>query len=293
MKNALLMTSVELATAATAALALAQSPTNDDRSKDGSCEHGYVAAPPGSESLTGQLAPNSIQLFMDDEFEGTELTVTALDTSTTPGALNEMTKGLNDSMSAVRWNLPPGVVVVFYEDPAGKGEQLVLWGKGQHPDLDKWDCNDKMSRWAWYDVGAGNGSNRSAGASLPPRGSDPVASAVPANTIQMFIDKDFRDDLKQVSPVTGQTHGQQLEMPSGTADRLTSMRWNLPEGVVVTLHQTGDGEKQQIALWGQGQVKDLDVWDFNDKASRWAWSYVGAPSSTPNAPPPARPSDRP
>jgi hypothetical protein len=263
---------------------------------DASCEHGYVAAPPGSEALTTPLAPQSIQLFMDDEFKGTELMISGFDASMTPGALNEMSKGLNDSMSAVRWNLSPGVIVVFYEDASGKGEQLVLWGKGQHSDLDKWDYNDKASRWAWYDVGGGM-TDRSAGANLPPNGSEPPATAVPVNTIQVFIDKDFRDDMKQISPVSGQPHGQPHDLPSGVGDKLTSLRWNLPDGVIVMLHQTGDAEKQQVALWGSGQVKDLDVWDFNDKASRWSWSYVGSPAATkpttPPSTPPAMPSNPP
>jgi hypothetical protein len=109
----------------------------------------------------------------------------------------------------------------------------------------------------------------------------------------MHIDKNFRDDMQQVSPVTGQTPNARHELPANMRDKLTSMRWNLPDGVLVMLYQDANGKKQQIGLWGQGQVKDLDLFDFNDKASRWSWAYVGtAPTMAPKSPNRTMPPDR-
>jgi hypothetical protein len=98
------------------------------------------------------------------------------------------------------------------------------------------------------------------------------------------VDKEFRDDLKQISQVTHMAPGERHELPSPMRDSLTSLRWNLPPGVVVTLYQDAAGRNQSVALWGQGEVRDLDVWDFNDKASRWSWTYVGAPTAKPHTP---------
>jgi hypothetical protein len=63
------------------------------------------------------------------------------------------------------------------------------------------------------------------------------------------------------------------------------MRWNLPEGVIVMFYQDANGKKQQVAVWGQAQLADLDAWDFNDKASRWSWAYIGSPTRSRVTPP--------
>jgi hypothetical protein len=67
-------------------------------------------------------------------------------------------------------------------------------------------------------------------------------------------------------------------VPKKMGDSLTSLRWNLPEGVIIMLYQDAGGKKQQVAIWGEGELADLDLWDFNDKISRWSWAYVGAPA---------------
>jgi hypothetical protein len=236
---------------------------------------GHIPAPPGSETLTATLEANTVQLFEANNYEGSTATLNASDAAPQSGGLRELPHGLADSLTSLRWNVEPGVVVVFYEDSGGKGEQLIIWGKGQSPDISRWDFNDKASRWTWYDVG-GSGMAASAGGMRAPHGAQPLSTSVPENTIQFFVDKNFENDMKQVSPMTAEKHGELHAVPSHEADRLTSLRWNLPEGVIVMLYQDAGGKKQQVAIWGEGQVPDLDIWDFNDKVSRWSWAYVGA-----------------
>ena len=244
---------------------------------------GYVPLPPGAETLTTPLPENSLHLYTGDGFEGVNSELSGIDKSFTAGALNEIPAGMKDGVTALRWNLPPGVVVVLYEDAAGKGEQLILWGKGQVPSVLKWDFNDKASRWAWYNVGGGRHAP-SAEAMLLPHGATPSAQATPANSLQLFVDTNFGNDMEQISPVTGVRAGEFQRMPKATGDSLSSMRWNLPEGVIVLLYQDAGGGKQQTAIWGRGEINELDKWDFNDKASRWTWSYVGAPNGASETP---------
>jgi len=251
-------------------------PSAQPQRPDAGASSGYVALPPGAETLTTPLAENSLILFTGEGYDGVKSELVGIDKSFAAGALNEIPQGLKDGVTSLRWNLPPGVVVVLYEDAAGKGEQVILWGKGQAPTVGKWDFNDKASRWAWYNVGGGRNAP-SAEAMLLPHGATPAAEAMPANSLQYFIDTNFRNDMEQVSPVTAQKAGEFQRMPKGTGDSLSSLRWNLPEGVVVVLYQDAGGGKQQTAIWGRGEIADLDTWDFNDKASRWTWSYVGAP----------------
>src|SRR5687768_14210671 len=39
--------------------------------------------------------------------------------------------------------------------------------------------------------------------------------------------------------------------------------------------EDGGAKGEQFPIWGRGQVDRLSTFDFNDKASRWAWYYVG------------------
>jgi hypothetical protein len=266
---------------------LQKEPSQDKPAKSDSACHGYIAAPAGSETLVSELASGTVEMFKDDNFDDTSAASTGIASGTAAGALTDLPKDLGDSMTSVRWNLPPGVVVVFYEDGTGKGEQLVLWGKGQYSDLQKLDFSDKASRWAWYDIGGSRDASRNSKSQIPPRASEPNSATVSDNAMQFYVDRNFRDDMKQVSSVTGTAAGELQELPSPMRDSLTSMRWNLPEGVIVMLYQDADAGKQQMAIWGQGEMKDLDILDFNDKASRWSWAYVGAPMTEKPAVPPS------
>ena len=70
------------------------------------------------------------------------------------GQLQNLPAELKDSMSSLQWNVPPGVVVVFYQDAGGLKQQAAIWGIGQFRNIDTWDFNDKVSRWAWYQLGS-------------------------------------------------------------------------------------------------------------------------------------------
>jgi hypothetical protein len=241
---------------------------------------GFIAAPPGSETLNVALEAPSIQLFANANFKGTEATLSKLDNINPQGKANDMPKDLNDSVSSLRWSLPRGALVIFYEDAAPKGEQLVLWGSGQMAELTKWDFNDKASRWAWFNAGGGGTPLRGDATTVPPVGSESLGIALSDNTLQLFKDKGFGNDMKQISPVTSVRAGELQDIPSDIDDSLTAIQWNLPEGVIVMLYEDADGKKDRVAIWGKGQVSDLDGWDFNDKASRWSWAYIGEPTKS-------------
>ena len=238
---------------------------------------GYIAAPPGSETLNTTLETPSIQLFTNANFSGTESTLNKLDRLNPQGKANEMPERFNDAVSSLRWNLPRGAIVVFYEDAAARGEQLVLWGSGQMSELSKWDFNDKASRWAWFNVGGGGTPLRDDARTVAPSGSESLGTSLAGNTLQLFKDKSFGNDMKQISPATSVKAGELQQMPSGFNDTISSAQWNLPAGVIVLLYEDVDGKKDRVAIWGQGQISNLDTWDFNDKASRWSWAYIGEP----------------
>jgi hypothetical protein len=226
----------------------------------------YIERPPRTIAIVPgvTVAADSIQMYRDANFEDEKGSLTV--TGQPAGQAHELPNGLEDSLSSLRWSLPPGVLVIMYEDDGAKGEQLALWGTGQIDQLSEFDFDNKASQYAWYYVGGGEEPSQviQRGAALPV-GSVTVTGAapVPQNTLQLFKSKNFEANTVTLNPLT-QAANTLHELPEDLPDSLTSMRWNLPPGVILMFHQDADGGKQQVALWGNGQVADLDVWDFTN-----------------------------
>jgi len=248
---------------------------------------GASPRPYGTDDLTASVNDDAVQLFRDSDFKNDFAPLDGVTKSNKGGQTYDLPDELNDSLSSVRWNLPAGVVVVLYEDVGPKGEQLALWGKGQVSHLAKFDFNDKASRWAWYYVGGVTSPSRNLqdAASNGPLGAEIGSSAIGEDALEMFKDKNFKNTSATVSGVTGHPSATLERLPKDLPDSMTSLRWNLPPGVVVVFYQDASGLKQQAAIWGSGQMPDIDVWDFNDKVSRWGWYYVGAPGASSTANP--------
>ena len=240
----------------------------------------YIERPPGTVAIVGtaNVATDTVQLYRDANFQDDVVPIN-VSGAQPAGQAHDLPAGMKDSLSSLRWSLPPGVLVIFYEDAGAKGEQLALWGSGQIDHLSEFDYDNKASQYAWYYVGGMQDPSEviARGATLPVGSVTATGTApLPANTLQLFKSKNFEANTVTISPLA-QAANTLHRLPEDLPDSLTSMRWNLPPGVVLMFHQDADGGKQQVALWGNGQVSDLDVWDFNDKASRWAWHYIGSP----------------
>lgn len=241
---------------------------------------GWSAYPIGASDTAAAIPENTIQLFRDTEFRD-DLTPIANVTALTPGGAHDLPADMEDSVSSLRWNLSPGIVVVFYEDDGAKGEQLAIWGNGEMARLSRWNFNDKPSSWAWYYAGGAPTVTTvlERAAVVYPTGTVVIAREVPAltpGTIHLYRNVDFGGQHEVIADVMSQPHNTLTRLPSGLNDDVSSMRWNLPPGVVVMFYQDAQGEKQQAAIWGNGQVSDVDEWDFNDKISRWSWHYIGS-----------------
>ena len=101
---------------------------------------------------------------------------------------------------------------------------------------------------------------------------------IPADTMELYTDRDLKGTLKTFSPVTGES---QLEYHGllSINDQMTSLRWNLPEGVLVVFYDNIDGTGRQLAIWNKGEHPTVSPWNFNDRASSWAWYRLGELSS--------------
>ncbi len=238
---------------------------------------GYTARPPLSEDVSG-FPGNTIYLWWDAGFGGHKHQIHPVTQMPVGRPQNfpdqHFLQNIRDDMSSLQWNLPAGVVVVFYEDSAEKGEQLIIWGKGQISELSSRDFNDKVSRWAWYYVGGAD--DLAVSQVTIPVGANGLSSPL-QNSLQLWRHTDYRGKIGPVTSVTGYAPGEYHRLPEGLGDDMSSVRWDLPPGVVVILYQHSKGSGRHIALWSRGEFPRLSRWDLNDKVSSWAWFYVGDP----------------
>jgi hypothetical protein len=232
-----------------------------------------METPPYAQKLTGTLGENTILICADKDFAGEQARIDNLPKTHQAGTLNEFPTNFDNGATSLQWNIPRGTLVVLFDDASGAGMQLALWGKGQIGDLDAIEFNDAASRWAWYDIG-GAGEPRSAGGMHMPKGAQPLDTTLADNTIQLFDDQNFQG-TEQKEHVLTKKAGDWNMMPDGKENGLSSLRWNLPEGVVLLL-SAEDGGNNNIVIFGEGQCADLSKCNFDNRASRWSWAYIGA-----------------
>jgi hypothetical protein len=237
---------------------------------------GVSLRPPGAAEVQGALPQNSIYLFENRDFKGK---VTRIENVTSqPTGFTERVGARADQMTSLKWDLPAGVVVIFYENADGTGNQFPIWGRGQLDSVSKWAFNDKVSRWAWYSVGGRANATTSLERGMQgPHMARPTTN-IPRDTMELYTDRELKGTLKTMSPVTGES---QLDYHSvgSVNDQITSMRWNIPEGVLVVFYDNIDGTGRQFAIWNKGEVETVTPWNMNDKISSWAWYRLGEPSS--------------
>jgi hypothetical protein len=230
--------------------------------------------PGGTAALDVALPADSIYLFENNDFQGS--TTRIENVVSRPQATLGDVELRTGNMSSLRWSLPPGVVVTFYDGAAPVGDQMTIWSAGQDNAVIKWDFNDKVTRWAWYHVGGESSpiSSYSDTLSLRPLGTQPMAGTLTPGTVEVYEDRDLHGSLLTLSPDrTVQAVRQPL---TNFNDKASSLRWNLPPGIMVVFYDNADGSGKEYAIWGSGQTA-LVPFVFNDKASSWAWYDVGRP----------------
>ena len=249
---------------------------------------GVMDTPPYAQALSGMLAQNAVELFKDKDFKGEKTSLANFSTAHQIGTLNQLADTFDNDGSSMKWNLLPGELVILFDGPDGAGKQLALWGKGQIADLDSVDFENATSRWAWYDLGR-SGEPRSAESMSMPYGAGVLGSTLDQGSIQTFENQQFAGSEQQIiSAVTTKPAGIWNKLPGDKENGLSSLRWNLPDAVIVLFSADDDGGNN-IAIFGQGQNADLGAIDFDNRASRWTWANIGGSPDLPEGRAPSTP----
>lgn len=96
-----------------------------------------------------------------------------------------------------------------------------------------------------------------------------------AGMIELFEHDKYGGKLQTLQDVTGAFTEKALHQITGELhDRVSSMKWSLPEHVVVVFHEHYDGTGHQYAIWGNGGDPNVHNHGFGDEASSWKWVRV-------------------
>ena len=224
------------------------------------------------------VGENTIRVHRDADFQGKEQVVHPV-TSERAARLHVLEKKLRDKTSSIEWNLPRGVLVIFYDHTNGTGRQFPIWGSGRRGSLEEVDFENRAAAWAWAYVDGWDDAPRHvrSGFAVRPLMTKESKERAAENSLELHRDtgaRDKRDHVLKISPVTDRPQGVPQPVGGGLDNKVSSLRWNLPPGVVVILYDNADGTGRRQPFWGHGEMDDIRA--MNNRTSAWAWYDLSA-----------------
>ena len=102
-------------------------------------------------SADANLQPNTVVLYEHRNFAENGRIRHLIITEFSPQDLYSLhVIDFKDCLSSLKWNLDPGIVVVFYEDHDGGGRRYEIIGTGEDKDTHNNNFKDCASSWRWY-----------------------------------------------------------------------------------------------------------------------------------------------
>jgi len=244
---------------------------------------GHAPRPPGSDPLARPMPEDAFRLFEDRGFSGASDMKRPV-TEFKPHRPHSLAGYMKDGMSSLRWSLPEGVVVVFYDHSNARGRQFVIWGSGQADYLLPWQFSDTVSRWAWFYLGGVDDPARRtlSGRALHPLGARPTRAPVPEDGMFLYASNSFNGLRQTVGNVTAHPAGELQPVTAGAGgplESLQSLQWSLPYGVIVVLYEKPDLTGRQFAVWGKGELRSTRHWGSDGTVAGWAWFFIGSPET--------------
>jgi hypothetical protein len=108
-------------------------------------------------------------------------------------------------------------------------------------------------------------------------------NGVKRNTVVLYEHRKFdRKGRKRIISVSD--YSPQLVHSLHTMDFkdcMSSLKWNLEDGVSIVFTEDHDGGGRKYQIWGQGQDPDTHDNNFKDCASAWLWYRFGGEDPIP------------
>ncbi len=227
----------------------------------------------------GGTDPDTLRLFRDEQFKGKNQVIHPL-TSERAHQLVALHKHLRNKMSSMEWNLPRGVVVIFYQYTNGTGRQFVVWGSGRRGDLKDADFDNKAAACAWFyvDGWADAPSHIRGGFAERPVMASISKKRRAEESMELHKDKAMRGtkdkNLIEIKSLTDVEEGVLKPIREKLNNKLSSLRWNFPPGIVVIFYDNADGTGRRLPLFGEGEMPDVRA--MNNRISAWAWYDAAA-----------------
>jgi len=96
--------------------------------------------------------------------------------------------------------------------------------------------------------------------------------STPRNSLVLYEDRNFKGGRIRIINVTEYSPTSLYSLHTiNFKDCLSSLQWNLDEGIVVTMYEDHDGGGRQYQVWGVGQDSSTHNNNFKDCASSWNW----------------------
>lgn len=107
----------------------------------------------------------------------------------------------------------------------------------------------------------------------PVKVSDKLTGKVAKNQVLLYEHRDFKEQgRRRILNITEHSPANIYSLHTmDFKDCLSSLRWDLEEGIVVTFYEDHQGGGRQYQIWGTGEDKDTHDNGFKDCASSWAW----------------------
>jgi hypothetical protein len=119
----------------------------------GEMESEALDDPPRAAEPTETVDVGTVRLFQDSKMKKEKGSLRKIKDAYEAGRIYELDKDIRGKLTSLRWHLPGGVVVVFYESTKGKERQLAIWGSGEYETVKMWDFGDRARAWAWFPIG--------------------------------------------------------------------------------------------------------------------------------------------
>jgi|GEM_PF-2032035 len=196
-----------------------------------------------------------VELYDDVDFKGRSIMIDYVDRKKREYKDYDKVEGFEDKASSAKWLLPSGWSLLLFEDKNYKGRLRKLTGNGDVRSIADFGGRDLMDPLKFY-WGDKVSSSRFV--------KEPITS-VDDGWIELFEKENFKGRRVEVDTSQGISRYKELKIGEDQIDfndKVSSVRWQLPQTSVYRLYQHANYEGEHFDLKGNGKVQEIS--NFND-----------------------------